>query len=268
MEAVRRRDVGFGLLVTGVAMAAPVLVLRLWRADLHTPLDYHWDSLFNLMTVKGVLDHGGYNENPSLGAPYGQELYDLAMSSERLNLWLIEGLGFLSSDPAVVMNLFYLLTFPLTALSAFLCLRLLEVSAGVATVLSLLYSLLPYHFFRGEDHLYLSAYYSVPLAAYLIISVLAGKRVFARREAAARGITAYASGSSLLALAFCVVIGSTGVYTQRSRSSYSSLQRYSGYSRDATAALSLPGRCSWRSSRQPSPRTCTRRSGTSSSTAQ
>ncbi len=212
MEAVRRRDVGFGLLVTGVAMAAPVLVLRLWRADLHTPLDYHWDSLFNLMTVKGVLDHGGYNENPSLGAPYGQELYDLAMSSERLNLWLIEGLGFLSSDPAVVMNLFYLLTFPLTALSAFLCLRLLEVSAGVATVLSLLYSLLPYHFFRGEDHLYLSAYYSVPLAAYLIISVLAGKRVFARREAAARGITAYASGSSLLALAFCVVIGSTGVY--------------------------------------------------------
>jgi hypothetical protein len=211
-EAVGRRDVGFALLVAAAASAFAGLALRLWRADLRIPFDYSGDTLFNLMAVKGVLEHGGYNENPSLGAPFGQDLYDLAMASDRLNLWLIEGLGFLSSDPAAVMNLFYLLTFPLTALSAFLCLRLLGASAGVSTVCSLLYSLLPYHFWRGEDHLLLSAYYSVPLAAYLIVSVLAGNRVFVRRGGNARGITAYASGRSLLALAFCVVVGSTGVY--------------------------------------------------------
>jgi hypothetical protein len=211
-EAVGRRDVGYALLVAASASAAAVLVFRLWRADLHIPFAYYWDSLFNLMTVKGLLEHGGYQENPSLGAPFGQELYDFALATERPNLWLIEGLGFLSSDPAVVMNLFFLLTFPLTALSAFLCLRLLGVSTGVSTVCSLLYSLAPYHFWRGQDHLFLSAYYSVPLGAYLVVAVLSDIPLFVRRLAARRRVAAYASGRSLLTIGFCLVLGSAGIY--------------------------------------------------------
>jgi phosphoglycerol transferase len=122
-------------------------------------------------------------------------------------------LGFVSSDAAVVMNLFYLLTFPLTALSAFLCLRLLRVSGGVAVVCSLLYSLLPYHFYRGELNLFLSAYYCVPLAAYLVISVLAGTPLFVRRASSRTSrVLAYASGRSVLTIASCLVIGSTGIY--------------------------------------------------------
>src|SRR5918998_596069 len=103
-EGVGRPDVGFALLVTASATAAAVVVFRLWRADLRVPLTYDWDSNFNLMAIKGLLEHGSYNENPSLGAPFGQSIYDFAMATERLNLWLLEGLGFLSSDPAVVMN--------------------------------------------------------------------------------------------------------------------------------------------------------------------
>ncbi|MBA2616489.1 MAG: hypothetical protein H0U90_12065, partial [Actinobacteria bacterium] len=92
-EAVGRPDVGFALLVAASASAAAMLVFRLWRADLHVPFAYQGDSLFNLMTIKGLLEHGGYNENPSLGAPFGQELYDFSMTTDRLNLWLVEGLG-------------------------------------------------------------------------------------------------------------------------------------------------------------------------------
>jgi hypothetical protein len=33
-----------------------------------------------------VQDHGGYFENPSLGAPFDQELYDYAIGTDRLNL--------------------------------------------------------------------------------------------------------------------------------------------------------------------------------------
>ena len=211
-EAVGRRDVGFALLVAASASAAAVLVLRLWRADFSIPFTYSGDGLFNLMVIKGLLEHGGYQENPNLGAPFGQDLYDFALATERLNLWFIEGLGFLSSNPATVMNIFFLLTFPLTALSAFLSLRLLGVSPGVSTVCSLLYSLAPYHFFRGEAHVFLSAYYAVPLGAYLVVAVLSDTPLFVRRPAPRRRIWAYASGRSLLAIGFCLIVGSAGGY--------------------------------------------------------
>jgi hypothetical protein len=202
-------------LVAGAAMllalVGAALVLELWRADLDAPFDYTGDTILNLTLIKGVLENAWYFENPDLGAPNSQELYDYpVISMETLNLLLFRIFGLGTSDPAIVLNMFFLLTFPLTALTAFLVLRRLAVSRGIALVVALLYTFLPYHFQRGETHVFLAAYYAVPLGAYLAIAVFRGDPLFGRWRpmlvtAAMCAVVATASGSGYYAV-FTIVL--------------------------------------------------------------
>src|SRR5947208_2500886 len=50
--------------------------LRLWRADLSIPLSSKGDSLLTQLWIKGIIENGWYLSNPSLGAPFGQEMHD------------------------------------------------------------------------------------------------------------------------------------------------------------------------------------------------
>jgi hypothetical protein len=202
-----RPDVAYAVATMGLTSAAAVLVLELWRASLHAPFAYRDDSVLNLMVVKGVLENGWYLENPKLGAPLGQELYDFpVVSGDHVNVLLFKLLGLVSDEPAAVLNLFFLLTFPLVALTAFLVMRRLGITAGPALVCSALYSLLPYHFLRGETHIFLAAYYAVPLAAYLVLSVLTGESLFKRSTRT--GLLAFASWTTLATIGICVVVAS------------------------------------------------------------
>jgi phosphoglycerol transferase len=163
------------------------------------------------MTTKGVLRHGWWLENPDLGAPFGQELYDFPnLVGHSFNLLLIKLLGVFSSAPALITNLFFLLSFPLVALASFLVLRQIGISGGASLVCSVLYALAPYHFLRGEHHLHLAAYYSVPVGAYLVLSLLSGRQLFARRGRTGPRLLAWASKRSVLTLALCLFIALAG----------------------------------------------------------
>ncbi|MCA1689811.1 MAG: hypothetical protein LC720_05040, partial [Actinobacteria bacterium] len=131
--------------------------------------------------------------------------------ADNLNLALIRVLGLFSSDPALVTNLFFLATFPLTGLTAYCALRRLRLGPAVACVCSVLFALLPYHFFRHESQVLLSAYYAVPLGAYLFLSLFGEDPPFARRVDGPR-LLAWASGRSIATVVACMVIGSAGLY--------------------------------------------------------
>ncbi|MDQ6751492.1 MAG: hypothetical protein M3Z33_12165 [Actinomycetota bacterium] len=211
----RRRlaDVGAAALTSLGALLAAAWALRLWRGDLGVPFSNQFDALLHAEFVKSVLDHGWYQVNDSLGAPFGQQLYDFPQGADNLQLLIIKVLGVLSSDFAVVLNLYFLLTFPLVALAAFVVLRRLGASAAVAGVCAVLYAMLPYHFARRELHLFLSGYYAVPLGCYLVMSTFSGVPLLARRAAdAGRRIPTWASRRTLGTLAMCAVIGSASVY--------------------------------------------------------
>jgi phosphoglycerol transferase len=214
----RRRllaDVGVAALTALGALLAAAWALRLWRGDLAVPFSNQFDALLHAEIVKSVLDHGWYQVNDSLGAPFGQQLYDFPQGADNLQLLIIKALGFFSSDYAVVLNLYFLLTFPLVAVAAFVVLRRLGASAAVAGVCAVLFAMLPYHFARRELHLFLSGYYAVPLGCYLVMSTFAGVPLFARRAAGAGGrgrLPRWASRRTLGTLAMCVVIGSASVY--------------------------------------------------------
>ncbi len=203
-----------GLVASLLSLAFAAWVLQLWRADLAVPLRYAPvdDTKFYLMLVKGIAEHGWYLSNPHLGAPFGQQLSDYPQGADNLNLAIVRFLSLFSSNAALIVNLFFLLTFALVSFVAHLVLRSLGLSAIAAGVAAVLYALLAYHFFRGESHLLLSAYYAVPLSAYLLLGLLGDKDLFARRAGARRPRLAWASGRSLGTLAICVLIGSENLY--------------------------------------------------------
>jgi hypothetical protein len=209
------RAAGFlGALATAVlAVAGAYLALALWRADLGVPLRYTQmdDTKFYFGVVKDILDHGWYQHNPNLGAPFGLSLYDFPQGADNLNFLLIKALGAFSHSYALVTNLFFLLTFPLTALAAYYAGRRLGLGPAVACVCGVLFSLLPYHFYRHESQILLSAYYAVPLGAYLFLALFGADPLLGRRPGGPPAL-AWATRRTLATVAICVVVGSAGLY--------------------------------------------------------
>ncbi len=201
----RRHGGGLGALASVVlACVGAYLALELWRARLSVPFRYAQidDTKFYFGLVKGIIENGWYQHNPSLGAPFGQALYDFPQGGDNLNFLLIKLIAAFGGGYALVTNLFFLLTFPLTALAAYYAFRRLGVGAAAATVCSILFALLPFHFYRHESQVLLSAYYAVPLGASLFLRLFGDDPLFDR----------LASRRTLATVASCLVIGSAGLY--------------------------------------------------------
>lgn len=183
-----------------VALIGTVLVLKIKHfSQLLIPFEYHGDALFYLMTIKSIVTNGWYLTDPSIGAPGGHSLADFPMA-DGLNYLIIKFLSLFTSNWALIFNLFFLLTFPLIAISALFVLKRLGLNTPLAITASLLFTWLPFHYIRGENHLFLSAYYIVPLAIWLTL-LLYQQRVF------------LADRKRVFWLLFlCLLIGSTGVY--------------------------------------------------------
>jgi phosphoglycerol transferase len=188
-------------------------VMELWRANLHVPFIYNnGDSLYELMTVKAVLENGWVLTNPNLAAPFGQESYDFpAHSGDSLSLVIIKALGLFSGDFALVTNVFFLLCFALIAMVSYFVLRRIGISPLVSVVIAVLFTILPARFDNGEEHLFLGAYYAVPIGSYLVLRQLQGRELF-KPNRRYRGLRAYLTLRSVAILAVCAAIGSTGNY--------------------------------------------------------
>lgn len=202
---------GVALAAVGSLLAA-TFSLQLWNAHLHVPLVYESDGIISLATVKWAISGGGWlYTNHQVGAPFGLELFDYPLTTDNLNfvaMWLI---GRVTSDPARVMNIFFLLTFPAEAIAGYAVLRWMNVSVASSVVAAILFADSPYHLLRGEAHLLLSEYISIPLATYMIISILDGRRILtgSLRPFVWRSLLSW---RNVFILVLCLVIGSCGVY--------------------------------------------------------
>jgi phosphoglycerol transferase len=200
-------------------MVAVGAVLQLWRADLTIPLGSGGDATFQQMLVRAIVRNGWYSPNPLLGMPDGANLLDFPMP-ENLHFLLIRLIALFVRDGArddvVVYNLFYLLTFPLAAVSATAVCRRFGLSFVVSGLVGLLFALLPYHFFRGQGHLILSAYFLVP-PAVLVSWWLTRKDAVFFPQADLSGVGrpvrfAWRSPRAFAACLICLLVSATGVY--------------------------------------------------------
>lgn len=201
------------LAAMGLSSAFAAFFLRLWEAHPSLPVDdRRRDVSVNMMWVKGMIEHGWTLSNSNLGAPFAQRNYDFPVV-DTLHFAVMKAIGFLTSDAGLVLNIYFLLGFPLVALVTFLVLRHFGVSRATGIVCATLFCLLPDHFLRGEAHLTLSSYYVIPVAGYLMLAVMGGNPLFAKRTDTHGGaLRQWLTRRSLTTVAFCGLIGAADLY--------------------------------------------------------
>ncbi|WP_146078135.1 hypothetical protein [Subtercola sp. Z020] len=168
------------LLTAGVTALFTFFALDLDRAKIGVPWLYSGDALATADHFKTTLEQGWYEHNPNLGAPHGQNYNDFPVA-DNLHMIAAKVLGLFSGHWPVVLNLYYFLGFILAALAAYWFFRVCRMWQPIAVALSVLYALAPYHFIRGESHLFLASYYCVPLGLGLLVFLLRGERLWMSR---------------------------------------------------------------------------------------
>jgi hypothetical protein len=196
-----------------LSLLVAVVTWRLWRANLRIPIfSVQGDAAWTVATVKGIVEHGWYESNHTLGAPFGQLNYDFpANVGEFGKIAIVKALALFLSNPAVIVNLIILGGFPLIALTAFLVLRALGFSQGVALVCSVLFATSPIHFVLGPVQAWLGFYLGVPLSGFLILATLGEKPMFSRRVANTSRWNAWLTRRTVLTIAISLLVGCFGL---------------------------------------------------------
>jgi hypothetical protein len=174
------------------------LFFKIWRADLHVPFYYIGDSLFYAMSTKGLIENGWYWQNPAIGAPGTLQMYEFPTFDNGVVVVMLL-ISMFTHNPFVVMNLYYLLSFPLITVTSLYVLKKFDISYVPALFGSLLYAFLPFHFLRNQHHLVLNAYYVVPFGIMVTLWL-------AREELRPR------TKKFIAAVLICILLGSSGVY--------------------------------------------------------
>jgi hypothetical protein len=186
-----------------------IWVLRLWDADLSIPFSYSGDALMFGMYVKGIIDTGWYMQNSYIGAPWGLNLLDYPNASN-LDCLLIKLISIVTHDYATTYNVFFLITFPLTTLTTMFALRQFKISLPISIVVSLLYTFIPYHFLRGEPHIFFASYFMIPLMVMVMMWVFTDDNLFFNSK---NGNKLNVSSPKFIAsVIICILISSTMGY--------------------------------------------------------
>ena len=214
-----RRTVSANLSVFSLYCATAILSvllavnnLQLWKADLRTPLTYGHDACIVHMWAKTLVDNNWSFTNKYLGAPGKLEMQDFPLASN-LHFAFLKAMTVFTHDPFLMVNLYYLLTFPLIACAALFMFRNLGIRSFPAVVFSLVYCLLPGHLWRGTAHLFLSAYFMIPLFTCMMAWLLLDDRYLIYRDAeTGRFRIDWSSRKTWYTLFGCVAVGSDFPY--------------------------------------------------------
>lgn len=179
-RGARTRSVMAGALLAAILSSLAVgLLTHLWDQPLHVPFQYahapgddEEDATLDLMLIKNVHETGWFNTNRKLNAPFEQHWAEWPMGGDLLSYTVKKAIVDVTDDVPLTFNLFWLLTFPLTALAAFPALRSLRVSWSGAIVGAVVFSLAPYHFRNGAGHENLALYVGVPTIVLICVRIL------------------------------------------------------------------------------------------------
>ncbi len=206
-----RRSVAAYLATIALSVAFLAGSLELWRADLRMPLVYVGDALCVQLWVRGVIENGWYLRNESVGAPFGLDMHDFTLV-DSLFLMIVKMLSFIFKEPILSLNIYYLLTYPLSAVTALFVFRRFGMPRAPAIVASLLFAFLPYHLNRGVSHLFLASYFLVPLVVMICLRLYTDGEVLFRDRAGGGEGRGVRVRRGLGSVAVCLLVGCGGVY--------------------------------------------------------
>lgn len=179
-------------------LAVLFISTHLTEYNFHYPISYQGDGLASAAMVKTIIETGWNSTNPNLGSPLTFNMANYPMV-EGFHYLLIKFIALFSNNYAVVINTFYILSFPFAALSALIIMKQLGLRYPFAFVASILFAMAPYHFQRVTNHLFLSFYFTIPISTWLAILTVENK-VFKNYQ------------YKILCPLLCLLIGSSGAY--------------------------------------------------------
>jgi phosphoglycerol transferase len=170
--------------------------------ELAVPYSYSGDGIAYLWNIQRVIEGTWYFINDRSGFPFGSNHLDYPTSDSGSYLAL-KLLGLIVQTSIAAHNLYFLLGFPLAALSAYLVSRSIGASKYFAIFTAIIYAFTSFHFAR-IGHLFFTWYFVVPLFFYIGFKLFSGKLIFRNTQISLR--------NKLLNAIALMVLASFGVY--------------------------------------------------------
>ncbi len=198
--------------VGGIAAFITAILYRVWSWPLDVPFTYQGDSIGLMAFAKIIAQTGWYTATPRAGAPFGLNTLDFPFGGD--NGWwvILKAMTWFTHDPALLLNLLFLLGFVLVAVAGFVAMRVIGASRLVSGVLALVFAFAPSHFLRTTGQLFIGAPVSIPLACALAMRLLQGDTPLLRDGRRWRDRIDLRTGLSIFALVSCVLLASFDSY--------------------------------------------------------
>ncbi len=161
-----KRERRFLILAMFCSIIAVFFLFQLWSFHPFIPISYDGDGLLTLNGLRNIKLHGWYFSTPNLGAPFSQNLHDFPAVADNLHLLLLWFGIKLFRNEFLVFNLYFLGAYVLSSVFGYIGSRMLRIAPSAAVLIGVAYAFINQ---QGPGHLYLSAYWAVPLwVAFLI----------------------------------------------------------------------------------------------------
>jgi phosphoglycerol transferase len=203
------------LIAISITIGALVYLFQLWGLHPRVPILYSGDGLLTLNGLRNMRFGNWYWSTNKLGAPFGQDLHDFPAVADNLHLAMLwVGVKVLRNE-VLTFNLFFFGTYLLTTAGGFTGARMLKIKRPAAVLIGVVFSFLPYHFQHGPGHLYLSAYWAIPLWVAFLVRELMGDSIFKvlpNSKCLSDLFNWCRQRSSLVIAAISICAASTGLY--------------------------------------------------------
>jgi phosphoglycerol transferase len=168
------------------ALLSFILASVLWSGwpmglipNLAYPYRYIGDSLSAAWLGERAIE-GWVFDNPRSGYPFGSNFLDYPGSDSGSYL-ILKLLGLATGAYYSAVNLYFLLSFSATFISAFIVLSAIGLKRPFALSAAILFTFAPFHFLR-IDHIFYVWYFVVPLFFYAAFSIFWGRNNIALRK--------------------------------------------------------------------------------------
>lgn len=203
-----KKDVVWLIVTIGITLLGIILVYELWNKDFNVPIVYNGDGVGAVFTINNFLNGKEFWKFDNIAAPYGETVLS---QDYFLSIFIIKVLALFSRNTGVVVNLYWLLTYILTAATMYFLLRKIEICPEIAMLGAVVYDFLPYHYFRLQ-HFWLMGCYLIPLAVWLIVDMM-DAHLFELENGNKINILQFIKSRKFIVdLIFCILIGFGGIY--------------------------------------------------------
>lgn len=154
-----------------IVMAAYIVLFHTWEMNGTILLDDYGDTIGIASAAQNYIS--GIDRYDLFNMPFGEKKASNIQSGAPY-LLLLRLICLFCNSWGMAINILYFIGYPLSAICMFGVLAYLGSRPEAAAGLSIIYAFLPYHYLRGEEHLYLGMYFLIPFACLLLYELFAG----------------------------------------------------------------------------------------------